>query len=100
MYCDCRARASKCSLIAPHPPRMLGVIVHHLAEWQAHAVIDVPDPQAFWIPAVQQTYIRSIVVAPSAAKGRFQWPSHREDMKDWQYPAWTMRAYELDFGSK
>ena len=50
-------------------------------------------------PAVQQKSIRSIVVAPSAANGRFQWPSHREDLKDWQYPAWAMRAYEVDFGS-
>ena len=82
------------------PPVMVGVIVQHLAEWQAHAVIVVPDTRAFWFPAVQEASIRSIVVAPSASKGRFQWPSHREDLKDWQYPAWAIHAYEVDFGSK
>ena len=82
---DCRATASECSVIAPPPPRMIGVIVQHLAEWQAHAVIVVPDTRTFWFPAVQHASIRFIVVAPSAAKGRFQRPSHRGGLKDWQY---------------
>ena len=37
------------------PPVMVGVIVQHLAEWQAHAVIAVPDTRTFWFPAVQQS---------------------------------------------
>ena len=75
-------------LLPSPPPVMVGVIVQHLAEWQAHAVIVVPDTRAFWFPAVQEASIRSIVVAPSASKGRFQWPSHREGLKNCQYPTW------------
>lgn len=80
------------------PPVMVGIIVQHLAEWQAHAVIVVPDTRAFWFPTVQQASVRSIVVAPSASRGSFQWPSHRGGLQDWQYPKWAMRAYEVNFG--
>ena len=80
------------------PPIMVGIIVQHLSEWRAHAVIVVPDTRAFWFPILQQATIRSMVIAPRAAGGVFQWPSHRGGLKEWQYSKWAMRAYEVDFG--
>lgn len=79
---------------------MVGIIVQHLAEWQAHAVIVVLDIQTFWFPAVQQASLWSVAVAPRAAKGFFHRPSHRQCLKNWPYLKWTMRAYEVDLGSK
>ena len=66
------------------PPVMVSVIVQHSAEWQSHAVIVVPDTRESWFPVAQQASIRSIVEAPTTARGLFQWPSHREGLKDWR----------------
>eukprot|EP00903_Cladosiphon_okamuranus_P006868 g6689.t1 len=42
---------------------MAGVIVQHLAECQARAVIVVPDTRPYWFPRVQLASVESVLVA-------------------------------------
>jgi len=79
------------------PPVMTGVVVQHLAECHAHAVIVVPDTRPFWFPRVQLATVKSALVAPKNGSGVFQWPSSTGAPRNWRYPAWGMVAYEVDF---
>ena len=80
------------------PPLMVGHVVQHLRECRAHAVVVVPDIQAYWFPVLDQATARSLLVAPRGAPGVFQWPCPREgSLRPWRYPSWAMRAVEVDF---
>lgn len=81
------------------PPVMTGHVVQHLAECRAHAVIIVPDTNAYWFPRVQQATVRSFVVAQANENGFFHWPSSEGSLKEWRYPRWAMVAREVDFRS-
>ena len=78
---------------------MVGVIVQHLVEWQAHAVIVVPDTLGVLVPSGTTSIHPIDCRGAERCEGCFQWPSHREGLKDWQYPRWAMRAYEVGFSS-
>lgn len=56
------------------------------------------DIRAFLFPVLHQATVRSIIVAPSAAGGICQWPCYRRGLREWKYPKWAIRAYEVDFG--
>ena len=42
---------------------MAGLLVQHLAECKAHAVVVVPNIKAFWYPRLQRAVVRSREVA-------------------------------------
>ena len=68
------------------PPLVVGHIMQHLAECQAHAAIIVPDTRAYGFPLVQQATVRSLEVAPRVASGYFQWRSQDGVLREWRYP--------------
>ena len=76
---------------------MAGHMLQHLAGFNAHAVILVPDTNAYWFPQTQHATVRSRVVAKRDQKGVIQWPSPDGTLKDWGYPRWPMVAYGVDF---
>lgn len=79
------------------PPIMAGHVVQHLAECRAHAVVVLPDIKAYWFPRVQLATVRECRVAGLGESGIFQWPSPDGTLRNWQYPRWGMRAFEVDF---
>ena len=79
------------------PPVMVGPVLQHLRECQAHAVLLVPDTRAFWFPLLQSATVRSVAVAAVGEVGVFQFPGKDGDLRPWRYPRWAMSAYEVDF---
>ena len=80
------------------PPLMVGHVVQHLRECRAHAVVLVPDIQAYWFPVLHHATTRSVEVAPRGASGIFQWPCPKAGtLRDWCYRSWAMRAVDVDF---
>ena len=66
------------------PPVMAGHIVQHLAECKAHAVVLLPDVEAYRFPVVQLAAVRSITVAPMAATEYVQWPGPSGGLRNWR----------------
>lgn len=50
---------------------MAGHTFQHLAGFQAHSFIVVPDTRAYCFPLVQRATVRALEVAPKAAGGYF-----------------------------
>lgn len=79
------------------PPVMVGPVLQHFRECQAHAVLLAPDAKAYWFPLLRSATVRSVEVATIGAPGVFQCPSKDGGLKPWRYPRWSMSAYEVDF---
>ena len=76
---------------------MVGHILQHLAECNAHAVIIVHGTNAYWFPMAKQATAQSRVMAQRNKGGIFEWPSQGGTFRRWRYPRWPMMAYEVDF---
>ena len=79
------------------PPVMVGHVLQHLRECEAHAVILAPATKAFWFPLLQWATIRSLCVATIDQPGVFCFPGNDGSMRPWRYPLSAMWAYEVDF---
>eukprot|EP00752_Nemacystus_decipiens_P016879 g15111.t1 len=77
------------------PPVMVGPVLQHLRECQAHAVLLAPDTKAFWFPLLKSATVRSVPVADVGEHGVFCLPGKAGDLRSWRYPRWAMRAFEM-----
>lgn len=76
---------------------MAGHMLQHLAEFNTHTVIIVPDTNAYWFPQAHQATVRPRVVARKDQKGVLQWISQDGIFKEWRYPRGPMVAYKVNF---
>lgn len=84
------------------PPLMVGHVVQHLRECHVHAVVLVPDIQAYWFPVLHQATTLSDAVGRGCPPRGGRHFSLRPcpkigSLRDWRYPSWVMRALEVDF---
>ena len=76
------------------PPVMVGVVVQHLADCKAHAVVILPDVHGYWFPRVRCATVREYALPQ---RGSFGYPHHQDGVREFVFAKHRMRAVELDF---
>ena len=79
------------------PPSMVGVVLQHLAERRAHAVILVPDLKLQWFPKLAEATVRSQPVSGPGEDSQFFRSHHQRNRIAHRFHKWGMRAVEVDF---
>lgn len=79
------------------PPSMVGVVLQHLEEKGAHAVVVIPDAKLHWFPKLQAATVRSQQVAEPGGGGQFFRLHHQRNKVTHRFHKWGMRAVEVDF---
>ena len=79
------------------PTTMVGVVLQHIAECRARAVVVVPDQRQSWFPLLSNATKRSFRVAgPGDTSAMFR-VHHQRGKVPFAFKRWGMRAVEVDF---
>ena len=79
------------------PPQMVGVVLQHLAECKARAVVIVPDQRQVWFPLLSGAIVRSVAVSEMGDEGVFFRLHHQKGHVPVVFQSCAMRAVEIDF---
>lgn len=80
------------------PVTMVGVVLQHLAERKARAVIIIPDQRQTWYPSLEAATVDSVLVAAEGDTQAFFRRHHQQGKVPVVFTRWDMRAVEVDFG--
>lgn len=79
------------------PTSMVGVVLQHLEEREAHAVVLVPDRKDSWYPLLQGATVQAQTVTASGESGQFFRYHHKKGKVPYVFRKFGMRAVEVDF---
>ena len=76
---------------------MVGVILQHIAECKARAVLIVLDQKHVWFPLIDEATVRSVEVSTVGDDSAFFRVHHQRGRVPFAFTRWTMRAVEVYF---
>ena len=76
---------------------MVGVILQHMAECKARAVLIVPDQKHVWFPLLDEATVRSVEVYTVGDDTAFFRVHHQREKVPFTFERWAMRAVEVNF---
>ena len=76
---------------------MVGVILQHIAECKARAVLIVPDQKHAWFPLIDEATVRLVEVSMVGDDSAFFRVHHQRGRVPFAFTRWAMRAVEVDF---
>ena len=79
------------------PPQMIAVVLQHMQDCKARAVVVVPDDRQSWFPLLAAATVRSVPVAAKGGAGTFFRMHHQKGRESFVFRQWGMRAVEVDF---
>ena len=79
------------------PTSMVGVILQHLEECKARAVVVVPDQKQSWFPRLASAMVRCRKVSNPGKKSPFFRVHHQRGKETFEFRQWAMKAVEVDF---
>lgn len=79
------------------PTSMVGVVLQHLEEQKAHAVVVVPDRKDSWYPLLQGATVQAQSVSARGENGQFFRYHHKKGKVPYGFRLFGMRAVEVDF---
>lgn len=82
------------------PTNMVGVVLQHLDECQARAVVFVPDQKQFLFPQLASVTVKSKRVSTPRGLSIFFRAHHQRGRERLLLGRWAMRAVEVDFRQK
>ena len=82
------------------PINMVGVVLQHLEECQARALMVVPGQKQSWFPRLAGATVRSRTVPSFQGGSPFFTVHHQKGMTRFSYRKWEMLAIVVDFANK
>lgn len=82
------------------PTNMVGVLLQHLEECKAKAVVIVPDQKQSWFPRLAGAAVRSKEISRPGGVSPFFRVHHQRGHEKFEFKRWPMRAVEVDFSKK
>ena len=79
------------------PTNMVGVMLQHLEECQARAVIVVPDQKQSWFPRLARGWVKSRTLSHPGGKSSFYRVHHQRGREPFMFQKWNMLAVEVNF---
>ena len=77
---------------------LMGVVLAHISECEARAVIVVPNTRASWFPMTEGAGVRSVQIASQGAGSQFFRVHQQRGEEPYTFGRGGMRAVEVDFG--
>lgn len=79
------------------PVSMVGVVLQHLEECRAKALLVVPDQKHSWFPRLAEATVRSRSMPSFMGESPFFTIHHKKGMSRFLYKRWRMLAVVVDF---
>lgn len=89
--------SDKCFGFCFPPTNMVGVVLQHLEECQARAVMIVPDQKQSWFPRLARGLVKSRTLSTPTGPSPFFRVHHQRGREPFKFKKWNMLAVEVNF---
>lgn len=89
--------SSACFGFCFSPTGMVAVVLQHLVDCKARAVIVVPDHKQTWFPLLSNGTVKSTKFSEPGGRSPFSRVHHQRGREEFTFKRWGMRTVEVNF---